>query len=103
MSVEVIETTDGIASWAMSAKEGAPATAACARGVAASRWASERGVMFTELATTIPKTTAAAIRAVRERARFVFFSIRTFYSSFQVPWRDNEGTPGGPPAFLDLG
>src|SRR5437879_4183602 len=77
MSVDVIETTDGIASWAMSAKD-RPATgaAACDRAASvASRCASERGVMFTELATTIPKTTAATIRAENERARLVLFSM----------------------------
>ena len=70
MSVDVIDTTDGIASCAMSANETPPGTIgrACAAGVA-SRCASERGVMWTEPATTMPNTTAAAIRAEKDRAR----------------------------------
>ncbi len=76
MSVEVMETTEGIASWAMSANDGSGAAPVRVRAAGvASRWASERGVMLIELATTMPNTTAAAISAEKESARLVVFSI----------------------------
>ncbi len=77
MSVEVIDTTDGIASCAVSANDGSstpPVRGREAAGVA-SRWASDLGVTLTEEATTMPKTTAAAMRAEKDRARLVVLSI----------------------------
>jgi hypothetical protein len=47
----------------------------------ASRWASDLGVRSTELATTIPKMTAAAIRAEKDKARLVVFCMVTVFSS----------------------
>ena len=79
MSVDVIDTTDGIASCAMSAKDGSAAEPTRTLAGGASRWASERGVMLIELATTMPKTTAAAMSAEKERARFVVFSIMKLF------------------------
>ena len=73
MSVDVMDTTEGIASSAMSAKEGSADGARAGRRRASSRWASDRGVTLTEPATTIPKMTAAAISAENESARFVDF------------------------------
>src|SRR6266496_4266650 len=74
ISVEVIETTENIVSSAMSATEGRINEPERARA-GASRCASERGVTLTELATTIPKMTAAAMRTENERARLVDFSM----------------------------
>ncbi len=75
MSVDVMETTEGIASSAMSAKEGSARVAARA-GADVSRCASDFGVRSTEPATTIPKMTAAAIRTEKDSARLVDFCIR---------------------------
>src|ERR1700674_678310 len=75
MSVEVMETTEGIASSAMSAKDGTITPVVRTRA-GVTRWASERGVTLTETATTMPKTTAAAISTEKDKARLVDFCIR---------------------------
>src|SRR6185369_4020847 len=80
MSVEVIETTDGMTSWAMSAKDGSSTPPPWGRAAGTvSRWASDLGVTWTEPATTIPKTTAAAIKAEKERARLMLLSMAEFF------------------------
>src|SRR5215813_9923084 len=77
MSVEVIDTSEGMASCATSAKDGRPRPLCCSGRVAAGvvRWASDLGVMLMELATTMPNTTAAATSADRDNARLVVLSI----------------------------
>src|SRR5437667_7470710 len=72
-----MDTTPGIVSSAMSAKDGRTTEVVRARA-GASRWASDRGVMLTEPATIIPKTTAAAIRTEKDNARLVDFCIGFF-------------------------
>src|SRR4051812_16459997 len=91
MSVDVMETTDGIASSAMSANEGRLRLAARTRPAGASRWASERGVTLTDPATTIPNTTAAAIKTEKDKALLVDFCIRVI--SPRVPGT-GRGTSG---------
>src|SRR6478672_11990704 len=91
MSVDVIETTDGIASSAMSANEGRLRLAVRTRPAVASRWASERGVTLTDPATTIPNTTAAAIKTEKDKALLVDLCIRVI--SPQVPGT-GRGTSG---------
>src|SRR5687767_3133075 len=86
ISVEVIETTAGIVSSAMSAKEGSRTEPERARA-GASRCASDRGVTLTELATTIPKMTAAAMSTENERARFVDFSMDFLFTPPPRPVR----------------
>jgi hypothetical protein len=55
------------------------------------RWASDLGVTLMELATTMPKMTAAAISAEKESARLVVLSIETvFLLKYGVPLRDQS-------------
>ena len=51
----------------------------------------------------MPKTTAAAMRAEKDRARLVVLSIRSVFLLKVVPWRDMDGTRLAPAAFLDFG
>jgi hypothetical protein len=80
MSVEVMETTEGIASSAISAKEGSARVAA--RG--GRRLALCLGLwrQIVELATTIPKATAAAMSAENDRARLVDFTITNPFAPY---------------------
>src|SRR5688572_31470712 len=70
----------------MSAKEGSRTEPERARA-GASRCASDRGVTLTELATTIPKMTAAAMSTENERARFVDFSMDFLFTPPPRPVR----------------
>jgi hypothetical protein len=66
MSVEVIETTDGRASEAMSEKEGSVMDVVRPDGLFVTFCAELTGVQFVELASTTPKMTAPAISAKNE-------------------------------------
>src|SRR5262245_39989571 len=89
MSVEVMETTEGMAPSAMSANEGTATGEAGLAGrtrAGASFCASRRGVTLTEPATTIPKITAAAISTEKESACLVDFCI--WFRGSSDPVRD---------------
>src|SRR5512138_2631723 len=103
ISVEVIETTEDIVSSAISAKDGINIEPVRAVRAGASRCASERGVTLTELATTMPKMTAAAIRTEKEMALLVDFSMASLLllyrlQVFRVPVRGFKIKKNGPAA-----
>ena len=97
MSVDVMETTEDIVWSAMSAKEGRSTEPAVRVGGDVSRCASDFGVRSTELATTIPKITAAAIRTEKESARLVDFCMECsllLWCRSLVPGHGSNAGPG---------
>jgi len=66
MSVEVIETTDGRASAAMSENDGSVMDVVRPEGLFVTLWAELTGVQLVELASTTPNMTAPAINAKNE-------------------------------------
>src|SRR6476469_1199870 len=102
MSVDVIETTEGMTSWAMSANDGRITPPVWGRAAGTVCLACDFGVTWTEPATTMPNTTAAAINAEKESDRLMLLSIAKVLSPQVVPWRDNEETRFFGLSFRDL-